>query len=109
VLLEARFPTSAEELPLAAVAYVADNMKVPAPDLTSYRWTGRTIEYHRAQMFGLDQAALAQQLYDAREKTVQRIAGLFDVPRSTIYGDFDQAATTVEPLARTPDRGATGR
>ncbi len=33
-----------------------------------------------------DQAALAQQLYDAREKTVQQIATLYSVPRSTVYG-----------------------
>jgi len=48
--LEARFPTSAGELPGAAVAYVAGQVKVPAEDLSSYRWTGRTIEYHRAQI-----------------------------------------------------------
>ncbi|MER6199939.1 recombinase family protein [Streptomyces sp. NPDC001586] len=30
-----------------------------------------------------DQAELAQQLYDAREKTVQQIADMFSVPRST--------------------------
>ncbi|GGP14296.1 recombinase family protein [Nonomuraea glycinis] len=33
-----------------------------------------------------DQAALAQELYDARVKTVQQIADLFGVPRSTVYG-----------------------
>lgn len=33
-----------------------------------------------------DQAALAQQLYDAREKTVEQIAALFNVPRGTLYG-----------------------
>jgi DNA-binding MarR family transcriptional regulator len=33
-----------------------------------------------------EQAALAQELYDARDKTVQQIADLFDVPRSTVYG-----------------------
>lgn len=33
-----------------------------------------------------DQAALAQQLYDAREKTVQQIADLFGVSRGTVYG-----------------------
>ncbi|MEV4186797.1 recombinase family protein, partial [Streptosporangium canum] len=33
-----------------------------------------------------DQAALAQQLYDTRDKTVQQIADLFGVPRSTVYG-----------------------
>ncbi|MEU6409125.1 helix-turn-helix domain-containing protein [Microbispora sp. NPDC046933] len=33
-----------------------------------------------------DQAALAQELYDTRDKTVQQIADLFGVPRSTVYG-----------------------
>ncbi len=32
------------------------------------------------------QAELAQQLYDTREKTVQQIADLFGVPRTTVYG-----------------------
>ncbi|MEV4178942.1 recombinase family protein [Nonomuraea sp. NPDC049709] len=40
-----------------------------------------------------DQAALAQQLYDAREKTVQQIADLFGVPRSTVYGHLDRDKT----------------
>jgi DNA invertase Pin-like site-specific DNA recombinase len=40
-----------------------------------------------------DQAALAQQLYDAREKTVQQIADLFGVPRSTVYGHLDRETT----------------
>lgn len=31
-------------------------------------------------------AVLAQQLYDAGERTVQQIADLFGVPRSTVYG-----------------------
>lgn len=34
----------------------------------------------------VDQADLAQQLYDARDKTVQAIADLFGVPRTTVYG-----------------------
>ncbi|MFJ7494517.1 helix-turn-helix domain-containing protein [Streptomyces sp. NPDC097727] len=37
-----------------------------------------------------DQAAFAQQLYDTREKTVQQIADLFGVPRSTVYGHLDK-------------------
>lgn len=41
----------------------------------------------------VDQAALAQQLYDAREKTVQQIADLFGVPRSTVYGHLDREKT----------------
>lgn len=32
-----------------------------------------------------DQVQLAQQLYDKREKTVQQIADLFGVPRTTVY------------------------
>lgn len=48
--LEARFPAGAEELPPAAVAYVAGQVRVDPADLSAYRWTGRTIEYHRAQV-----------------------------------------------------------
>lgn len=40
-----------------------------------------------------DQAALAQQLYDAREKTVQQIADPFGVPRTTVYGHLDKTRT----------------
>ncbi|WP_280922452.1 recombinase family protein [Streptomyces sp. KCTC 0041BP] len=40
-----------------------------------------------------DQAALAQRLYDEREKTVQQIADMFGVPRSTVYGHLDKAKT----------------
>ncbi|GFE27505.1 hypothetical protein [Streptomyces nigrescens] len=41
-----------------------------------------------------DQAALAQQLCDAvRRPTVQQIAHLSGVPRSTEYGDHDKTAT----------------
>ncbi|MGW1917729.1 recombinase family protein [Streptomyces sp. NPDC002076] len=44
-----------------------------------------------------DQAALAQQLYDAREMTVQQIADLFSVPRSTVYGYLDRGAAAPAP------------
>lgn len=40
-----------------------------------------------------DQAALAQQLYDARDKTIQQIADLFGVPRSTVYGHLGRKKT----------------
>ncbi len=36
-----------------------------------------------------DQAALAQQLYDKREKTVQQIADLLGVSRGTVYGHLN--------------------
>lgn len=40
-----------------------------------------------------DQAALTQRPYDEREKTVQQIADMFSVPRSTVYGHLDRAKT----------------
>jgi DNA invertase Pin-like site-specific DNA recombinase len=40
-----------------------------------------------------DRAALAQRLYDEREKTVQQIADMFGVPRSTVYGHLNKAKT----------------
>jgi len=39
------------------------------------------------------QAALAQDLYDKREKTVQEIADLFGVPRTTVYGHLNRSGT----------------
>jgi DNA invertase Pin-like site-specific DNA recombinase len=38
-----------------------------------------------------EQAVIAQQLYDAGGKTVQQIADLFNVPRSTVYGHLQRA------------------
>lgn len=49
-----------------------------------------------------DQAARAQQLYDARTKTVQQIADLFGVPRSTVYGHLDPATVGTRPRASRP-------
>jgi len=40
-----------------------------------------------------DQAAQAQQLYDARTKSVQQIADIFNVPRSTVYGHLNPETT----------------
>ncbi|MEV6028358.1 recombinase family protein [Streptomyces sp. NPDC052036] len=40
-----------------------------------------------------DQAALAQRLYDERERTVQQIADMFGVPRPTVYGHLDKTKT----------------
>lgn len=47
---EARFPRHVGELPPAAVDYVAVQVKVGADQLAKYTWSGRTIEYHRAQV-----------------------------------------------------------
>ena len=40
-----------------------------------------------------DQAALAQQLYDERKKTVQQIADIFRVPRTTVYNHLHTGQT----------------
>ncbi len=47
-----------------------------------------------------DQVALAQRLYDAGEHTVAQIAGMLDVPRSTIYGHLDKATVGTRPHAQ---------
>jgi TnpA family transposase len=48
--LHGRFPTAADDLPAAAVEYVSHLVDVPAGELERYGWSGRTIEYHRAQI-----------------------------------------------------------
>jgi len=48
--LEGRFPRHAGELPPAAVAYVAAQVRVEPALFGDYAWAGRTIEYHRAQI-----------------------------------------------------------
>lgn len=53
----------------------------------------------------IEQAALAQELYDARVKTVQQIAGLLSVPRSTVYGHLDKNTTVPrQPKKTTPTK-----
>jgi Domain of unknown function (DUF4158) len=48
--LEGRFPAGPEELPAAAIDYVAGLVKVPPAELAAYAWSGRTIKYHRSQI-----------------------------------------------------------
>ncbi|WP_197093604.1 recombinase family protein [Nonomuraea sp. SBT364] len=50
-----------------------------------------------------DQAALAQQLYDTRDKPVQQIADLFGVARSTMYGHLKGDTMPRQPK-KTSDR-----
>ncbi|MEU7897959.1 Tn3 family transposase [Nonomuraea sp. NPDC049152] len=47
---EGRFPRHAGEVPKAAVDYVAGQVKVDPALFAEYRWSGSTIEYHRAQV-----------------------------------------------------------
>src|SRR2546428_5058935 len=48
--LEARFPRHAGEVPKVAVDYIAEQVGVDAGLFSRYAWSGRTIEYHRAQV-----------------------------------------------------------
>ena len=47
---EGRFPTSRNEVPGQVVAYIGNQVGVPADEYPSYDWQGRTIKYHRAQI-----------------------------------------------------------
>jgi DNA invertase Pin-like site-specific DNA recombinase len=53
------------------------------------------------------QVQLAQQLYDAGEKTVAEIAAIFTVPRTTIYGHLNNGSAGTRPRARKPPAPTT--
>jgi hypothetical protein len=62
--IEGRFPGYPEEVPAAAVDYVAGLVKVEPVLFGKYAWQGSTIEYHRAQIrksFGTRPAAEADE------------------------------------------------
>jgi DNA invertase Pin-like site-specific DNA recombinase len=58
--------------------------------LAAARARGRT--GGRRPSLSADQATLAQELYDGGKHTVQQIAAMFGVPRSTVYGYLDKAS-----------------
>ena len=62
----------------------------------------------RRPRLNAQQIALAQQLYDAGERTVQQIADLFSVPRTTVYGHLDPATTGKRPTYRPPQTDPAG-
>ncbi|MFB9462522.1 DUF4158 domain-containing protein [Streptomyces cinereospinus] len=47
---EARFPESAQEVPTAAVEYVAQQVKVPAEAWADYDWQSKAIQRHRGEI-----------------------------------------------------------
>ena len=62
--LEGRFPVYPGEVPAAAVEYVAGLVQVDPTLFAEYAWSGRTIEYHRAQIrraFGFREATRADE------------------------------------------------
>jgi hypothetical protein len=87
--VEARFPENAGEVPAPAVAYVAQQVKVPAEERAAYAWQGRAITRHRTEIrtaFGFragteeDQERLAEWLAadlfaDVSEKLYRPAAG----------------------------------
>lgn len=48
--IDARFPQHPGEVPAAAVSYGGEQVKVDPGEFGTYRWSGRTIEYDRAQI-----------------------------------------------------------
>lgn len=54
----------------------------------------------RRPRLNAEQAVLAQQLYDAGDRTVQQIADLFGVPRTTVYGHLDAATKGKRPAGQ---------
>jgi len=83
--MEARFPTSAAELPAAAVAYVASQVDVVAEKFASYAWTGRAIERHRVQIrnaFGFREFSRGDEDRPGNQ-AVAEVTELLDPPRRT--------------------------
>jgi DNA invertase Pin-like site-specific DNA recombinase len=66
--------------------------------LAAARARGRT--GGRPPKLNPEQTALAQQLYDTGERTVQQIADLFNVPRTTVYGHLDPASKGKRPTSQ---------
>jgi DNA invertase Pin-like site-specific DNA recombinase len=66
--------------------------------LAAARARGRT--GGRRPRLNAEQARHAQRLYDGGQHTVQQIADLLRVPRSTVYGHLDRASTG-QPAKRT--------
>ncbi|MFJ3933011.1 DUF4158 domain-containing protein [Streptomyces sp. NPDC090029] len=69
--VEARFPEDAGEIPVPAVSYVAQQVRVAAEEWAAYNWSGRAIKRHRMEIRGAfgfrecteeDQAQLAEWL-----------------------------------------------
>jgi len=54
----------------------------------------------RRPKLNAEQIAHAQELYDAGDRTVQQIADLFSVPRTTVYGHLDDASKGKRPAVQ---------
>ncbi len=66
--IEARFPTSRQEVPQLVISYIAKQLDLSPRVYREYEWQGRTIERHRAEIrdfFGFRESTLQ----DAQELT----------------------------------------
>ena len=72
--------------------------------LTAARARGR--KGGRRPRLNPQQIALAQQLYDAGERTVQQIADIFNVPRTTVYGHLQASSKAKRPAVQRAGAGA---
>jgi hypothetical protein len=102
--LEGRFPDLLEEVPQVAVEYVAGLVKVPAADFAKYSLTGRTAEYHRAQVreaLGFRPATLEdeEQLTAWLAKEVCPVEMVEDRQREALL--VECRARSIEPPGRT--------
>ncbi len=70
------------------------------------RYDGSPSRAELERVFFLDDAAvLAQQLYDGGDRTVQQIADILSVPRSTVYGHLDKGSVGGRPRANKSPAG----
>ena len=79
-----RFPRGWAEIPETVIGFVAGQVGVEVVDLASYEWSGRTVEYHRAEI---------------REHLGFRLATVADQQRLTSW-----LAVSVAHAERRPDR-----
>ncbi|MER6126672.1 helix-turn-helix domain-containing protein [Streptomyces sp. NPDC001795] len=82
--------------------FTVDTENLPATRARVQPCTARSRIGGRCPKLTPNQAAAAEQLSDAREKSVQQIAGLLGVPRSTVYRHLDKTNT----VARRPKETA---
>lgn len=61
----------------------------------------------RKPRLSVEQARLAQRLYDAGETPVRQIAALFNVPRSTVYGHLNRSPSRPSGLVEAAAAPAT--
>ncbi|MGW4339558.1 recombinase family protein [Rhodococcus koreensis] len=54
----------------------------------------------RPSKLSADQIELAQRLYDAGDHTVSQIAGMLNVPRTTVYGHLNKRSVDTAPVTR---------